>query len=322
MTPAQRAIAAFEFREPDIVPTFELEFQLPDLLLGRRLITSEDLKGTSGAERERLLHQCAEVHLEVAERLDYSIVRPFRLEEDDAVFVIRVLSKMASGRVLVGANVGGGTFGIPSGSNMCDFVYFLHDRPEEAHERARKMAEDAIRRARKFREAGAEVFFECTDYAFKSGPFLSPRMFSEFVAPYLARIIEVVREELGAYFVKHTDGNIMPILDQIVALRPHAIHSIDPMAGMSLSEVKRVCGHKVALCGNVNCAILQSGTPEEAREDTRRALREGMPGGGFFLTTSNCVFRGMPLQNYLAMLEVRKRLGRYPKPKNERSDRL
>lgn len=313
MTPAQRAVAAFELREPDFVPTFELEFQPTDELLGRRPVTSEDLKRASKAERERLLSEWAETLLEMAERLDYSIVRPSWLNEDDTAFVVAALKRLSGGKFLVGADVGG-TFAIPSGSNMCEFVYFLHDSPKDAHQRAKTLAEDAIRRARKFREAGAEVFFECADYAFRSGPFMSPKMFSEFVAPYLARIVEAVREELGAYFVKHTDGNIMPILDQIVECRPHAIHSIDPMAGMSLSEVKRLYGDRVALCGNVNCAILQSGTADDARRDAERALREGMPGGGFFFTTSNCVFRGMPLENYLAMLEVRRKLGRYPLP--------
>lgn len=313
MTPAQRAVAAFELREPDLVPTFELEFQLPDQLIGRQHITSNDLKGTMGAERERVVFECAEVYIEIAERLDYSIILPAWLEEDDLADVLRVLRRLAGDRFLLGANVGG-TFAIPPGSDMCEFVYFLHDRPQEAHERAKAMAEEAKRKARKYREAGAEVFFECCDYAFRSGPFMSPKMFSEFVTPYLASIIEVVRDELGGYFVKHTDGNIMPILDQLLSCRPHAIHSVDPMAGMSLSEVKRLYGDKVAFCGNVNCAILQAGTPEEVRADTERAMREGMAGGGFFLTSSNCVFRGVPLENYLAMLEVRRRLGWYPSP--------
>ncbi len=103
----------------------------------------------------------------------------------------------------------------------------------------------------------------------------------------------------------------MPILDQLVEANPHAIHSIDPQANVSLKEVKALVGDKVALCGNVHCAMLHNGTVEQVIEDSKRALRDGMPGGGFFFCTSNTPFKGMPLANYLAMLDVRKQYGRY-----------
>jgi uroporphyrinogen decarboxylase len=171
-------------------------------------------------------------------------------------------------------------------------------------------ATDTLDFARRMVDAGVEAFLMCADYCFNDGPFLSPRMFREFVTPYLARVIAGMRD-MGAYTVKHTDGDIMPILDQLVECRPHAIHSLDPMAGVDLKLVKSLVGDKVALCGNVSCAILQTGTIDEVIADSERALHDGMPGGGFVFCTSNTPFIGMPLENYLAMLEVRRRLGRY-----------
>jgi len=149
-----------------------------------------------------------------------------------------------------------------------------------------------------------------SDYCFNTGPFLSPEMFSQFVTPYLARQTEGFHE-MGMYAIKHTDGNIMPVLDQIISTKPDALHSIDPQGGMDLGEVKRLIGDKVALCGNVHCGMLHSGTVEEVIEDSKRALAQGKPGGGFFFTTSNTPFIGMPLQNYLAMLDVRMKYGKY-----------
>lgn len=43
-------------------------------------------------------------------------------------------------------------------------------------------------------------------------------MFDEFVTPYLKQLITGYRE-MGFYVIKHTDGNIMPILD-LVACDP------------------------------------------------------------------------------------------------------
>jgi uroporphyrinogen decarboxylase len=136
-------------------------------------------------------------------------------------------------------------------------------------------------------------------------------MFDEFVTPYLARLIAGYRD-LGFYVIKHTDGNIMPILDALVSTRPHALHSLDPQGGVDLAEVKRRVGKQVCLIGNVNCGLLDTGTEEEVAASARYALRHGMPGGGYVFSTSNCVYTGMDLARYDLMLDVWRREGNYP----------
>ncbi len=314
MTPKERAISALELREPeDIVPTFELEFQLSEELFGpgTRFLTGEDLKGAMGKEREKLLIENALLMIKTARVLDYSIIRVNWLPTlDDEIFTIRFLKKEVEEEFLI-ADEASGTYGIPSGQDMENFVYFLHDHREEAHQNAKRMANYAIERSKRLKDAGLDCVTQCVDYCFNAGPFLSPRMFSEFVTPYLQEIIGAQRE-LDLYVILHTDGNIMPILDQLLSAQPHALHSIDPMAKMDLKRVKELVGDKVCLCGNVNCAILHNGTPKEVIRDTLRAIRDGSPGGGHILCTSNVPFKGMPLENYLAMLYIRQRYGRYP----------
>jgi uroporphyrinogen decarboxylase len=117
--------------------------------------------------------------------------------------------------------------------------------------------------------------------------------------------------ELGFWVIKHTDGNIMPILEALVAARPHALHSLDPQGGVDLAEVKRRVGDQVCLIGNVSCAVLQSGTDAELVDACRYALRHGMPGGGYVFGTSNCIYTGLPLTRYERMLEVWREEGWY-----------
>lgn len=312
MTPRERIVAAFELRQPDdIVPTFELEFQLEEELLGKRLVTQQELDNASPAERDRLLHQNAELHIEIAETLDYSMISlargPHKLE--DLTEMIKILRGMIGDKYAI-CQHGDGTMAIPNGSNMVELSVRLAEEPEAVHAELQRSADGTIEYAKKVVDAGLDCFIMCADYCFNDGPFLSPRMFREFVTPYLTQVVAAMRA-MGAYTVKHTDGNIMPILDQLVEANPHAIHSIDPQAKVDLKEVKALVGDKVCLCGNVNCALLHTGTVEQVIADSERALRDGMPGGGFVYCTSNVPFRGMPLENYLAMLDVRKRLGRY-----------
>lgn len=116
---------------------------------------------------------------------------------------------------------------------------------------------------------------------------------------------------MGFYTIKHTDGNIMPIIDQLVQANPHALHSLDPQAGVDIKFVKEKYGEKVCLIGNVNCGLLQTGTDEQVIESCLYALKNGMPGYGYIFSTSNCIYTGMPLERYLLMLNVWKEYGKY-----------
>jgi uroporphyrinogen decarboxylase len=135
---------------------------------------------------------------------------------------------------------------------------------------------------------------------------MSPKMFSEFVAPYLAQIIKAIRAR-GGYAIKHTDGNIMPIIDQLVACNPHALHSLDPMAGVDIRTVKELYGDRVALCGNVHCAAMQTGTEKDVIASCEYCLKYAKPGGGYIYCTSNIPFKGLPLERYMLVLDVWKK---------------
>ena len=303
MTRKERAIAALERRQPDdIVPTFELVYFLGPEKFGQDWM---EWWNATGAERERGIHNNAELNVKIAEEYDYSILRG----EAELIKLYREWG-LKDKYLLCGE--ADGTMAIPNGTDMVDVAVALRERPAEMHERLRKWAESAKVAGKRAADEGAEAVTMCADYCFNVGPFLSPNMFREFITPYLTDII-ASHHENGLFAIKHTDGNIMPILDQLVEAGPDALHSIDPQAGVDLAEVKRLVGDKVALCGNVNCGLLQTGTDEEVEQDVIRSLRDGMPGGGYIFSTSNCAFRGMALERYEMMMDLRKRYGRYDK---------
>jgi uroporphyrinogen decarboxylase len=194
---------------------------------------------------------------------------------------------------------------------MMDFVAKLADQPQTMKDQAQQMVDDALARGKRIKNWGVlDGFCLCADYCFNDNPFLSPAMFDEFITPYLRELVAGYRE-MGYYVIKHTDGNIMPILDALVSAHPHALHSLDPQGGVDIAQVKRLVGDKVCLIGNVNCATLQAGTDEEVVESARYALRNGMPGGGYVFGTSNCIYTGMALARYELMLDVWRKEGNY-----------
>lgn len=125
----------------------------------------------------------------------------------------------------------------------------------------------------------------------------------EFLTEY--RILSLIIRSMGGYAIKHTDGNIMPILDQLIECRPHAIHSLDPMAGVDIAEVKEITAKSgVAICGNVNCALMMTGTDEDVRQSALYAIKHGKPGGGYIYSSSNCIFKGISPERYSLILDV------------------
>ena len=136
-------------------------------------------------------------------------------------------------------------------------------------------------------------------------------MFDELIVPYLKGAIDGYRS-LGYYSIKHTDGNMMPILKQIADCKPDAIHSLDPQGGVSIPEVRKIVGGDICLAGNVNCGLLQTGTEEEMEADVMRSLREGMADGrGYIFCSSNCAYTGLPLERYEKMIDIWRKYGNY-----------
>ncbi len=316
-TPRVRFAGALDRRPlAGLVPHFELVFFLTMEAFGKVHPSQRNYaQWLQMKEAERELHRrdMAQLYIATSERFGHSaiLLHPNPGGLNETLELVKHIRELSGDRYFI-LRHGDCTFSIPDGDQMPDFCYRLVDEPEKVHAEAARNVEFAIRDAEVYaRQAGGiDGFALCCDYCFNTGPFLSPGQFSEFITPYLARLTDAYRK-LGFYVIKHTDGNIMPILDQLVQTNPHALHSLDPQGGVDIREVKRLYGDRIALCGNVACNAMDTGTEREVIDSTRYALRHGMPGGGYIFCTSNCVYTGMALQRYELMLDLWRKEGRY-----------
>jgi len=310
MTPRESLIIALEGgRPPGLPPHFELVYKRCEEFYGRKRLEAADLEGVEGAARDRALRDNARMWAEIYERLDWAICTGFwGLAVEDQVRSFDHFREFAGDRIMLSATIDG-TSAIPSGRNMVDAAYRLFEQGQQVLDETARRIDDSLEHARIFADAGVEVAIMCADYCFNDGPWLSPPMFAEFVTPFLARLVEGFHE-LGLYAAKHTDGDIMPILDQLVGTGIDALHSLDPMAGVDVREVRRLVGPKLCLMGNVNCALVHAGTEEEVYDSSLYCLEHGgVENGAYVFCTSNCIFEGVPLENYAAMLQAREDFG-------------
>lgn len=316
ITPREQMIKALN-REPvkGRVPHFELVFFLTMEAFGK-LHPSQRYyhQWDQMEEKERQLHRedIADLYIAIADKYEHNaiFIHPNPGSFEEIIRLIDIIHDKTGDKYLLIMH-GDATYGIPDGTRMLDFSYRMADDPEGMKRDANAMVDNALKSAHRFAEHGElDCFALCADYCLNTGPFMSPMQFGEFVTPYLAKLIKGYRD-MGFYTIKHTDGNIMPILDQLVQANPHALHSIDPQAGVDIAEVKRLYGDRVCLIGNVNCGLMDTGTDEEVTASAMYALKSGMPGGGYVFSTSNCIYTGMRLSRYELILDVLRKHGSY-----------
>lgn len=316
MQPRDRFISALERRPlTGRVPHFELVFFLTMEAFGKVHPSHRNYaQWVQMEEQERALHrnEMADIYIQTAEKYDHDAIfihtNPDTVDED--MRLIDLIREKSGDRYFIMRH-GDVTYSIPNGTEMAEFCYRLYDDADGLKQEAQELVDSAITRAETLSKHGElDGFALCSDYCFNSGPFLRPEQFAEFVAPYLIQLISAYRE-LGFYVIKHTDGNIMPIVDQLLAAKPHALHSLDPQGDIDMAVMKRDYGDQVCLIGNVNCGLLDTGTDEEVVESARYALQHGMPGGGYIFSTSNCIYTGMRLSRYELMLDVWRKEGNY-----------
>ena len=145
---------------------------------------------------------------------------------------------------------------------------------------------------------------------YASPPYLPPRLFGEYVSPYVREMTGAIHAG-GGYARVHCHGNIRRLLDEITATGCDAIDPIEPppQGDIQLAEVRRLYGGRLTLFGNLEASDLEMLPTPAFREKIRRALREGTAGSGrgFVLMPSSCPYgRELPplaLANYRAMVE-------------------
>jgi uroporphyrinogen decarboxylase len=152
--------------------------------------------------------------------------------------------------------------------------------------------------------AGVDVVVFGDDYADKNSTLMSPKHFQRFVLPGLKKCVDAAHEA-GAYVIKHSDGNIMPILDMIVGTGIDGLNPLEPPAGMDIGRIKHQYGDRIALVGNIDCGyLLSQASVEEVREATRKTMEIAAPGGGYLLSSSNSIHSSVKPENFMAMIET------------------
>jgi uroporphyrinogen decarboxylase len=158
---------------------------------------------------------------------------------------------------------------------------------------------------------GVEIIVLGDDYGYNRGPLISPADFEEFFLPGLTTIVEEIKRS-GAKVIKHSDGNIWPLIDKIVGTGVDMLGPLQLEASMDLASVKRRYPNRIGVMGNVEVDLLVRGTVDEVIEATKECIRNVSPGGRHILSSGNTITSVVPSKNLEAMIDTVHKYGRYP----------
>ncbi len=159
----------------------------------------------------------------------------------------------------------------------------------------------------------AQALFVNSGYS--GPPMVSPAFFREWDLPPLAAVGEVARE-YGLPLHLHQHGHVGVLIEDLIGAGVSIVCPLlPPPQGdvADLADLKRRCGGRIALKGNVDpFGALLRGTPDQVEAEVKACIAAGAPGGGFILGTADSVVAGTPFANLRAFVAAGRRCGAYP----------
>ncbi len=131
-----------------------------------------------------------------------------------------------------------------------------------------------------------------------SGDLISLSHFEEFVAPYIKKAAERLKQR-GAFITLHICGNIKNRL-QLVPHMNIDLLSLDYKVDLRLAQ--RVLAGKTAIAGNVNPVLLKEQTPGEVIRAAKQCIEQAGWGANYILMPGCDIPPGVPLTNIQAFL--------------------
>ncbi len=159
--------------------------------------------------------------------------------------------------------------------------------------------------------AGADIVMLGDDYSDKNGPMMSPRQFDELILPCDAAVVAAIKNA-GAYCIKHTDGDIRKIMDQLVSTGIDCLGPLEPVPGMELAPILQRYPGKIAVMGNISIDLLSRGSVDDVIRQTKRTLATVSAIGPHIMSSANTITGSVKPENYLALVRTTQEFGRYP----------
>jgi uroporphyrinogen decarboxylase len=144
------------------------------------------------------------------------------------------------------------------------------------------------------------------DWGFNTQTMLAPADMRRFVFPWHKKIVETIHAA-DKYALLHSCGNYSMILDDLYALNYDGRHSYEDKIERVEDACERFRG-KLAVLGGIDLNWLINADEAEIVKRARALVENGMKYGGYALGSGNSIPEYVPVEKYLAMIGVVKKV--------------
>ncbi len=150
---------------------------------------------------------------------------PVDIDPSELQAVRHVVRELGKTHFVIGRSPVDGTFPWSQTTGMEEFLIRMIVEPEFVQRAVQVYVHRSIAYINALLDAGVDAIMTTDDYSDNRGPIMGVERFRQFILPGLVRQSEAVHAR-GGYFIKHTDGNVWGILDQMVGAKIDGWHGI------------------------------------------------------------------------------------------------
>jgi len=156
--------------------------------------------------------------------------------------------------------------------------------------------------ARRFVALGVDGGYFGDDYGAQKSTLFSPVLWRELIKPRLARMFAVFRDA-GLPVILHSDGDIWPILPDLVEVGLTCLNPVQPEV-LDHARLYREFGRHLSFYGGISTqGVLPNGSEPDVKAATAACIRDFAPdGSGLILGPSHRMQSDIPPENVAAML--------------------
>ena len=145
------------------------------------------------------------------------------------------------------------------------------------------------------------VLIAC-DIAHKEGPLISPKFLAEHYFPQIKRIVDTYKEH-GVVSFYHSEGNLWPMMDDLVSTGIIGLNPCEPHSHMDVKDVRAKYPNLILWGGVDNSFLLVDGTVEQVRQRVEELIGFGKD-GGLLIGSTGQTHPACKLENLIMMIET------------------
>jgi len=215
-------------------------------------------------------------------------------------------------RVVVAPPVSGPFTHTWSSMGFNSFVRGMYSEPRLVKDLLKMVNGFNIEMGERALDLGVEYLWIADDFGGNRGPMISPGHFRRFILPPLRRMVRRFRAK-GARVLLHCDGNVMPIMDDLVSTGIDAFHPMERKTGMRIEEIKESYGDRMTLIGNLEAShLIPMGSFQDIDRQMRECFEIGSPGGGYIFASDHSIHPAISAQRARFVFRRAGKYSRYP----------